>query len=407
MSSMPRIDKNNPILDSAFNSPVQLSLAKLLEMLRRHFGMDVAFIAKFAEGRRTTMLIDAREDQQGINCGFSHPSEETYCRKIADGELPAVIPDTEQNAITRKMPVTRELGIGAYMGVPIALSNGEVYGTLCCMKYAADTQLKKRDAALLRFISEVAAQKIEESEALELERTEIRERIEYVIAENAFEMHYQPIWGINEGGVTSFEALARFRTEPYLTPDIWFQQAEQVGRRDYLEAMAIRAALQKLPELPEGCSLNVNASPEAIMSGAVEEVVMAASPHRIVLEVTEHSKIRDYGQFRRAIDAMRARGVRLAIDDAGAGYASFQHVMELEPDVIKLDLSLIRDIHQSTKKQAMAAALISYARHANAEVVAEGVECLAEFALLTRLGADKVQGYYIGKPSPTLVFDCF
>lgn len=397
----------SPRFDVALDSQAEVSLSKLLNMLRRHFDMDLAFIAKFEQGNRTALLVDSGELPPSPNLCFSHPVEETYCKKIADGELPEVIPDTRKNAITRAMPVTVELDIGAYMGVPIHLPNGELYGTLCCLKHSPEPGLAPRDAALLRFVSEVAAQKIHENHLAETRLIEINDRIEKVVRDDALQMHYQPIWAISEGGVCAFEALARFNVEPYATPDVWFSQADQVGQRDHLEVIALERALECLKDLPDQCYLSLNASPEAILSGSVGQVLEKVEPHRVVLEITEHSKVWDYAHFRDAVRSIRARGVRLAIDDAGAGYASFQHVMELEADIIKLDLSLIRDIHLHTKKQALASALISYARHTNSEIVAEGVECLEEFELLRRLGVDKLQGYYIAKPMPTLVFDCF
>ncbi|GBO86269.1 EAL domain-containing protein [Marinobacter salsuginis] len=121
---------------------------------------------------------------------------------------------------------------------------------------------------------------------------------------------------------------------------------------------------------------------------------------KIILEVTEHSRILDYPEFRNAVQVIRKMGARLAIDDAGSGYASLQHVIELDADIIKLDLNLIRNIHCDYKKQALAAALVSYAHRVKAQVVAEGVESQEEFSVLKDLKIDKVQGYLIGKPEP-------
>ena len=363
-----------------FDAEFKLSVSRLLSMLRQAFRMDLAFIGKFEYGFRTAVFVESggRGSSARDTC-FSHPEDETYCRKIADGDLPTIIPDTRQNEITREMPITRALSIGAYVGVPIVLSDGELYGTLCCLKHERDHSLANRDPSLLKFVAALIAERVETHRESQRRIDWIRGRIEAVTAENQLEMHFQPIWSFGAGGISAYEALARFRTDPYITPDVWFEEAGEVGLRDELESLAITQALSELPNLPRHCSLNINASPETILSGAVGDILTGHDTRRIVLEVTEHSRILDYPEFREAIRDIRQLGVRIAVDDAGSGHASFHHVLELDADMIKLDLSLIRDIQHNVKKQALAAALISYARHTGPVVVAEGVDCQAEF----------------------------
>ncbi|WP_281248260.1 EAL domain-containing protein [Methylophaga sulfidovorans] len=106
----------------------------------------------------------------------------------------------------------------------------------------------------------------------------------------------------------------------------------------------------------------------------------------------------DYRAFREAIQSLRKQGVRLAIDDVGAGYSSLQHILELGADIIKLDISLIRNIDTDTSRKALTAALIAYAQETGCEVLAEGVETEEEFRELVRLGIKKIQGYFISQP---------
>ena len=384
-----------------FDEEFKFSVSRLLCMLRQNLRMDLAFIGKFEHGFRTAVFVESGgRGSSGPDVCFAHPLEETYCRKIADGDLPTIIPDTSQNEITRNMPITRVLSIGAYVGVPIVLSDGEVYGTLCCLKHERDHSLAKRDPSLLYFVANLIAERVENHRESQRRADWIRGRIEAVTASDQLEMHFQPIWSFGDSGISAYEALARFQTDPYITPDVWFEEAGEVGLRDSLESLAITRALAELPRLPDHCAMNINASPEAILSGVVGDIVAGYDGRRIVLEVTEHSRIPDYPEFRKAIRHIRQLGVRIAVDDAGSGYASFHHVLELDADMIKLDLSLIRDIHRDRKKQALAAALISYARHAGPVVVAEGVDCQAEFDVLQKLSVDRVQGYFIGRPSP-------
>lgn len=383
-----------------FDEGVRISVSRLLSLLRQKFDMDVAFIGKFEGGLRTTIFVDYKE-----GCEFPegeplcHAENDTYCKKIAEGVLPPIIPDASINPITREMPVTEELSIGSYIGVPLYLSDGTLYGAMCCMKKCIDSSLNERDPSLLSFVADVIADRIEIYQDSQQQVDEIRRRLRDLIDKQQLEMYFQPIWSLESESTVGFEALARFQTEPYRSPDVWFAEANEIGESEALELMALQLAVDQLPNLPEHCFLSINVSPELLLSSNIEKHIRREDAHRIVLEITEHSKISSYLELRDTIHCLRKMGVRIAIDDAGSGYASFQHVVEMDADIIKLDLNLIRNIHVDMKKQALASALVSYARCVKAVVVAEGVETQEEFNMLRQLGVDKVQGYLIGKPA--------
>jgi len=120
---------------------------------------------------------------------------------------------------------------------------------------------------------------------------------------------------------------------------------------------------------------------------------------RVVLELTEHTEVHDYGKFEETIENLRSKGVRLAVDDAGAGYSSFRHILNLRPDVIKLDIGLTRGIDGDPARRALGSALLTFGLDAyNASVVAEGIETEGEFKTLRALGCPFGQGYYLGRP---------
>ena len=167
-----------------------------------------------------------------------------------------------------------------------------------------------------------------------------------------------------------------------------------------LELLAVREALKGMPALPDGCYLSLNVSPNALLSGEILDLLLDCPARSVVLEITEHARITDYDAFLAALAPLREYGIRIAVDDAGAGYASFQHILELSADIIKLDISLIRNIHADTARRALAAALIKFAEVTGTKVIAEGVETETELAELRRLGVEKVQGFYIGRPMP-------
>lgn len=117
-----------------------------------------------------------------------------------------------------------------------------------------------------------------------------------------------------------------------------------------------------------------------------------------MLEITEHAHVEDYNCLLQAIEPLRARGVRLAVDDAGAGYSSLQHILQLQPDLIKLDIGLTRSIDLDPARRALASALVSFARETGSHIIAEGVETASELAALRSIGVDKAQGYFLGRP---------
>jgi EAL domain-containing protein (putative c-di-GMP-specific phosphodiesterase class I) len=226
----------------------------------------------------------------------------------------------------------------------------------------------------------------------------VEDKILAMIESLDFEIAFQPIYNIHLQRVVGYEALSRFPGIPYNSPDYWFKEASDVGLGEVLEALTTKKALSQMDLLPENTYLSINASPEYIINGSVGRLLEQVSGKQIVLEITEHARISNYDALRAALLPLRARGIRLAIDDAGAGYASFQHILELGADIIKLDISLIRNIDKDSARRALTSAMISFAENTDCEIIAEGVETAEELETLCVIGVSKAQGYFIGRP---------
>jgi EAL domain-containing protein (putative c-di-GMP-specific phosphodiesterase class I)/ActR/RegA family two-component response regulator len=227
------------------------------------------------------------------------------------------------------------------------------------------------------------------------------DRIHAVLARRSIEPVYQPIADLRDGRILGVEALSRFTAdEPARTPDLWFSEAKDVGLAAELELEAIRVALDHWDEIPGDIFVSLNVSPETLVSGSLESVTAGLPGERLVFELTEHARVADYGPLRHAVDSLRKRGIRIAVDDAGAGFASLQHILKLAPDMIKLDLDLTRDIDNDPVRRALAAALVSFAGETGAQIVAEGIETAREQATLSKLGITIGQGYHLAQPSP-------
>jgi EAL domain-containing protein (putative c-di-GMP-specific phosphodiesterase class I)/DNA-binding response OmpR family regulator len=227
------------------------------------------------------------------------------------------------------------------------------------------------------------------------ETVEVRSRLRRELGARAFYPVFQPIVELETREVVGFEALTRFTDGT--PPEVRFAEAAAFGLGDEFELAAIEAALVEAPKLPVGAFLSLNVSPAVAMSaGKRLRRYLLSSARPLVLELTEHEPIDDYSPLRNAIAALG--DVEIAVDDAGAGYASMRHILELRPAFAKLDISLVRGIDSDELRQAMAAGFQYYALRTGCRLVAEGVETEEEARALKALGVDFAQGYLFGRP---------
>ncbi len=245
-----------------------------------------------------------------------------------------------------------------------------------------------------------ARQTKQERLRLEQLREERGRLIRLTIAHRSLETHFQPIIDLKTGAAVGTEALSRFAPEPIRPPDIWFAEAADLGLGVELEQIALDSALEQLNHLPTGMYLSLNASVETIMSEQFRAMLADAPAERIVLELTEHTPVTDYSAFAASVDQLRSRGVRLAVDDAGSGFSSFSHILNLRPDIIKLDIALTRGIDKDPARQALGRALLNFGLETfRTTIVAEGIETKGELETLRSLGCPSGQGFILGRPS--------
>jgi PAS domain S-box-containing protein len=250
------------------------------------------------------------------------------------------------------------------------------------------------------YTADVNAAAAEQAQQRELRET--RRRIEQMLRDpDAVHTVLQPIVDVRRQRITGMEALSRFSAEPYRTPDLWFGEAWQAGLGPDLELHAIARAFEWLPRIPRDAYLSINASPLTIVDVRFAALVAGLGPDacRVVVEVTEHAAVNDYDTLSVAVQHLRRTGVRLAVDDAGAGYSSMQHVLRLRPDIIKLDRGIVADIDRDVARRALVTAMAGFAASLDMVIVAEGVENAEELAVLTEAGVRNAQGFFLARPS--------
>jgi diguanylate cyclase (GGDEF)-like protein len=307
----------------------------------------------------------------------------------ADGGYAREVAERAREAMARSLPEELDLTVSA--GFVCFPDNGEedanlpelANAALDVAKRAGGNQTRKYDPDQVSAIPSIKQQRAEIDALLALD-----EPIKPV---------YQPLVELSTGRLIGFEALSRFNSEEQRAPDAWFNQAARCGRGLALEIAAIKAALANAHNRPAGTYLSLNFSPSALGSPKLM-AVLPRNMSDIVVEVTEHELASEDGALEEGLAKMRARGARIAVDDAGAGYAGLNQVMRVQPDVIKLDRSLIEGVHSDSAKSALVEFFVMFARRVGAAVCTEGIETLDELRTLINLGVTYGQGYLLGRP---------
>lgn len=241
-------------------------------------------------------------------------------------------------------------------------------------------------AALL--VPELSTRRAEEGTRAEMHR---------IIVEEDLVTVFQPIVRLRDGSVIGYEALTRFADGT--PPDHRFAVADSVGVGRELESAAIVVALREARRLPRGRWVSVNLSPSRLTEPGIIEFLRARRGRPLVVEVTERLAIDDYDAVRTALDRLGG-SVEVAVDDAGAGFASLRHILELRPSYVKLDMQLVRGVDADPARQALIAGMVYFARQSGCHLIAEGIETEAERVALRRLGVPFGQGFRFGYPAP-------
>src|SRR3954463_4549868 len=228
--------------------------------------------------------------------------------------------------------------------------------------------------------------------------------IERVLAEPArVQPAFQPIVDLERGVAIGYEMLARFDSEIDAPPPTWLAEAERRGVANRFEATLVESGLAALDWVPDTCFLAINVGPRALGSPEVGAVLSSReSLEGVVIEVTEHVLVEDYIHFDYVLRSLRAAGAAIAVDDAGAGYASLQHIVALRPQFVKLDRWLVANLDEDEAKLAVIEALGTFCGRIDAWMGAGGMGRREEVAAPQQLRVTLGQGYWLGRPAPAM-----
>jgi EAL domain-containing protein (putative c-di-GMP-specific phosphodiesterase class I) len=370
-------------------------LERIVELAHRHLGFDSVAVCELRGEELYVRATWPSAGTFGTELDRPYAADGSYSRMLVTGQIPGLIPDTSANPLVARLATTTARAVASFIGVPLLHSDGSVFGTLSGASHQPQHGFGERDLRFLEMLADLLQPELDERARKAGLRTELGRILETEDAAVA----YQPIVEVDTRRCLGIEALARF-PKPFSRPDETFAAAYEVGLGYELERLIVSKAWPLLDELAAGQFLTVNLTPEALLRMTIPAREASDLPlDQLVVEMTENSVVESYDILRTELEPLRRRGLRVCIDDTGAGYATLRHVVELRPDMIKIDRSLIEGVADDNARRVAVRALVGVARDLDALVVAEGVERGADFSMLADLGVHAAQGFYLQKPT--------
>lgn len=361
-------------------------LERVVTLAQRHLGLDAVCI------------IERRPD--GVHYCRAAAGDPGAFDVVVGGELPGPLIGLSDAIVSGSAPaVARETNADGSecirLAVPLRRSDGTAYGSMLALGAGRRDDLDERDVRLLSMSAELLLRYLDDQRDLDA----LRAGISTLISERRLDIAAQPIFDLRGGQCIGVEALARFPAG-WAAPDVTFRAADDAGLGVELERLAVQQAWPILEQLHSRQFLTVNLSPVAAVALAQRATAYAELPlSQLVVEITEHTAIDSYATLRDQLRPLRELGLRVAVDDAGAGYASLRHVVELRPDFIKIDRDLVHGLAEDHARRVAVSAFVLLSLDLDAGVIAEGLERPADLSALYDLGVDAAQGYLLGRPS--------
>jgi EAL domain-containing protein (putative c-di-GMP-specific phosphodiesterase class I) len=372
-------------------------VADLLRTAKTSLRLSVAFLSRL-DG--TTQHLEVVESSVPFLFpeGATQRQETSLCQAVLDGDLPPVMADLKQHPAAMALPAARLPRLRSFVTVPVTLSDGSLYGTFCAAGLSSDKELTERDRALMEVLASAASVIIEPEVRTRATTDEVLGRLDPLMADGGPTVVLQPIVELATGRRVGAEALSRFPAAWGKAPDVVFGEAHAVGVGHRLELLALERAAEHLERVDGYVAMNV--SPATLLTPECRQLLGRLPADRILLELSEHDQVEDYDLLRAALAPLRADGLRLAIDDVGAGFSSLRHIVLTAPDVIKLDRSIVDGIHADPVLTVLVRSLVDFAHGCEARLVAEGIETPEDAAALLALQVDHGQGWHFGRPGP-------
>ena len=374
--------------------PSPVGFSRVLDLVHKHLGLDAVYVAELEGEHAVFRAVAGDATSFGVNVGTRIPAAASYTKLLVDGSIPQLISDTSTEPDVASLPITERYAMRAFIGAPLRLSDGSIYGALAGINHAPDPTLGERDVRFISMLGELLVSDLDAQRSNERATAELSD----LIATANVEMTFQPVVDLGSGATLGVEALARFPVS-FGPPEQLFASAERLGLGLELERLTISEAWKEIDRVDHDQFVAFNVSPKSLLRLAKVAQTRAELPlSKVVVEVTEQAIVENYGDLRDALGPLRDRGLRIAVDDAGAGYASLRHIVELRPDFIKIDRSLVHGVTDDEVRQSAIEAFVLLSQSLGVTIIAEGIEQPRDLLMLRSLGVQAAQGYLLGRP---------
>lgn len=376
---------------------LEATAAALCRAMGRIDGVDGAFVILLRPGSQA-IPIGVAEEFRPIADAVSPVYDETtraITERTAKGSWWTDLRELGYQSSSEALARAREDGFVGILRVPVR-SGGKMVAYLAIgTKDEGFSNWASTRIAVLDELGAFAGTLFGAQAEAHVQSETARIDVQSILDTKAYHCVFQPIVDLTTGSTVGYEALTRF--DNGVPPHVQFIEASSVGLQTALEIACAEEAVRVGESLPANAWLSLNFSPETALDGGVARIA-AASSRSLAIEVTEHVRIDDYDSLPAAIRS--TNGVKLFVDDAGAGYAGLAQILDLDPDVVKLDISLVRSIDRDPARQALVSGMRFFTTRTGMTLLAEGVETCAEADTLRELGVDLGQGYLFGEPAP-------
>jgi len=391
-----------PPIPAAADAPsaadARQEIGDMIEALRAHLDMDVAFVSRQVGGTHRIFTHVAARGVAPLASGDLNPNENSLCWLVIEGKLPECVTDTSLYEAAMCLPIVDAINVRSHFSVPMRRRSGQIHGSLCCFSYRPRPDIGERDMQMIRSVAQIVSDQIESRIELEERGEDAAAEIARLIVDDALTVIHQPIYDLTDWHLIGHECLMRHKTSPELSPRVLLDQARAAGRTLELELHVARKALATLdPEHPERF-IAINVSPETLASPALGKVIPEGLASRLVIELNHQDTARDAGAIKEAIRVLKERAW-VAVSSDGVGFAGLQALVDLGPDIVKIDPAFLAGIAADPARCALVKALVQFAAETGVTLIAQGVETRADLQALREMGVRFAQGDVLGKPA--------
>lgn len=372
-------------------------IGHMIETLRAHLDMDVAFVSRQIGNTHRIFTHVAARGVAPLASGDHNPNENSLCWLVIQGKLPERVTDTSLYEAAACLPITDAANVRSHFSVPMRRRNGEVHGSLCCFSYRPRPDIEERDMQMIRSVAAIVSDQIESRIELEERGEDAAAEIARLIVDDALTIIHQPIYDLTDWHLIGHECLMRHKASPEVSANALLDQARAAGRTLELELHSARKALATLdPEHPERF-IAINVSPETLASPALGQVIPEGLASRLVIELNQQDAVQQHGSIKEAIRVLKERAW-VAVSSEGVGFSGLQALVDLGPDIVKIDRDFLGGVATDSSRRALVKALVQFAADTGVTLIAQGVETREDLQALRELGVRFAQGNILGKP---------